>query len=202
MKNQYVRLFSFLFGVAFILSGVVFTFTRIYKDAKAKEKKEESIIADEIGNVYDTFYDKADEVNEFRNNLLKEISEYSSFYSNMQDKNDDMSKMVAEYEARVIELEDISSYLKDNCTSRYSILEANKKCDAYYINLEKAINVFIGDVSFYNSKIDEYNEWIVEENKSEFVTDKYEELTRYEFVRYKEYVDLNNDGTYLGMNAD
>lgn len=202
MKNQYVRLFSFLFGIAFILSGVVFTFTRVYKDAKAKEKEKESIIADEIGNVYDTFYDKADEVNEFRNNLLKEISDYSSFYSNMQDKNDDMSKMVAEYETRVIELEDISSYLKDNCTSRYSILEANKKCDAYYINLEKAINVFIGDVSFYNSKIDEYNEWIVEENKSEFVTDKYEELTKYEFVRYKEYVDLNNDGTYLGMNAD
>ena len=202
MKNQYIRLFSFLFGLAFILSGVIFTFTKIYKDDKARAIEKEDVIVDEIGDIYEKFYDMADSLNEYRNALIDEISEYTSYYSNMVEDADDMLEKVKVYEEKLIELEDISTYLKENCQLKYSSLEANKKCIAYYINLEKATNLFIGDVKFYNSKIDEYNKWIVEENESEFLKDKYEELSKYEFVRYKEYVDLNNDDTYLGMNAD
>ena len=73
---------------------------------------------------------------------------------------------IGKYETIIKEAEDISTYLKEKCNITYSVAEANEKCDLYYKNLEKSINVFVGDLEFFNSKIKEYNEWTVVENKS------------------------------------
>ena len=99
-----------------------------------------------------------------------------------------------------MEVEDISSYLKDNCGERYSVLEANEKCDAYYINLERTINIFVGDVEYLNSRINNYNEWTETENNSAIATQHYDKLEEYKAKKYTHYVDLNDDGTVLGMN--
>jgi hypothetical protein len=202
MKNQYVRLFSFLFGLTFIISGVIFTFTRVYKEAKAKEKEKESVIVDEIGSVYDKFYEKYSDIESYRDGLLDEILEYTSYFSNMTEGYEDMMKKITSYETMITELEDMSSYLNENCEMKYSSSSANNSCDYYYKYLEKTINLFLGDKNFFNQKIKEYNEWIIEENESEFIKTKYEELKEFESSKYTEYVDLNKDKTYLGMNAD
>ncbi len=106
------------------------------------------------------------------------------------------------YETQLTELDNNSSYLKENCGKRYSSSSANKSCNSYYIYLEKTVNLFIGDVKFFSRKVEDYNKWIVEENKSEFIKEKYKELEEYKSSKYTEYVDLNKDDTYLGMNAD
>ena len=202
MKNQYLRLFSLLFGITFILSGVIFTFTKMYKNDKEKERELEEEIVDEIGSVYQKFFDKTNELNDNRNVLLDEIAEYISFYTGMPDDYDAMIEKVSNYELELSELDDMSSYLKSKCEKVYSSSDANNKCYAYYINLEKSVNLFIGDVKFLNSKLEEYNEWAEEENKSEFITKKYEMLDKYQSSKYNDYVDLNKDGTYLAMNND
>ena len=80
------------------------------------------------------------------------------------------------------------------------------------MNLEKSINSFVSDISFLNNKIDEYNEWI-KTNKEEKIivtegkkkvqkTIVYENLDTFSPKYYRDYVDVNNDGTYLGKNAD
>lgn len=202
MKQQYIKLFSFLLGLTFIFSGVIYTFVSSYKDEKEEKKKEEVIIADEIGNVYKTFYQKEDDLSSFRKDLIKEFNEYVSFYSEMEEGYDDMVDNFKKYEVYVQEIEDTSSYLKDKCKSKYSSSDANEKCNYYYIYLEKSINMFVEDIKFFNNKIDEYNKWIEAENESVIKEDEHEKLEKYDSKKYKDYVDLNNDGTYLGMNSD
>ena len=48
MKRQYIRLFSFLIGLTFLISGVLFSFVNNYKQEKKRIIAEEGVIADEI----------------------------------------------------------------------------------------------------------------------------------------------------------
>ena len=134
MKNQYIRLFSSLLGITFILSGVIFAFTKTYKDDKNKKIQEEYIIVDEIGNVYQTFFDKESNLTSYRTSIIDKINEYVTYYSQMPDGYSEIIEMVENYETQITEIEDISSYLKDKCTGKYSVVETNEKCNAYYIN--------------------------------------------------------------------
>ncbi len=202
MKRQYIRLFSFLIGLSFLISGVLFSLVNNYKIEKREKIKEEGIIADEIIDVYETFYSKEKDLNIFREELLDDIKEFSEYFANMPNGYKLIVPKLEEYEEKVTEIVDASYYLKQKCVKRYSVLVANDKCDAYYINLEKTINIFIGDMEIINSKINDYNDWIVEENKSDFVLEKYKELKTINMTKYNEYVDLNKDGTYLGKRNE
>ncbi len=202
MKRQYIRLFSFLIGITFIVSGLLFTLVNNYKKEKKKIIEEEIVIADEIGDVYETFYNKEKDLSLFRDELLNDIKEFSEYFAGMPEGYETIIPKMEEYETKITEIEDGSHYLKQKCNKRYSVLTANDKCDAYFINLEKTINIFIGDLKYFNSKIDAYNEWIVEENKSVLVTNKYKPLDNYIAKKYTKYVDLNEDETYLGMSGE
>lgn len=200
MKQQYIKLFSFLLGISFILSGCIYTYVNTYKQDKKEKVKHDTEIADEIGNVYKTFYDKVKNLSTYRDSLAEEMAKYTTYYSEMPDGYNEIIKKIGAYEEKVKETEDITSYLEDKCDTKYSVKEANEKCNAYYINLEKSINVFIGDVESFNSKIKEYNEWTKVENESVIATVEYKTLKEYKLEKYTDYVDLNKDGTYLGMN--
>lgn len=203
MKEQYIKLFSFLLGLSFIISGVLFTVvSATVKEDKKKAIEEDNKIADEIGNVYATFYEKENTLSNYRDTLNKDISNYVVFYTDMPGGYKKIIEKISKYDTYVKEINDISYYLSQNCSKNYSVLEANDKCTAYYINMEKTINSFIGDIEFFNSKIDEFNEWAEKENKSVLASKKYQKLEKYVSKEFTSYVDLNGDGTYLGMNAD
>lgn len=203
MKQQYLRLFAFIFGLAFIISGVIFTFTKMYKDGREKMIADEKVVADEIGDVYKTFFEKESELTTYRDELIKDFNNYVTFYADMPKGYEGMAGKIKQYETLITEIEDVSAYLEDKCTSKYSVSEANDKCIAYYLNLERTINTFIRDNEYFNSKIKEFNEWTVEENKSVLMNAvKYDELEEFKAEKYTKYVDLNKDGTYLGQNAD
>lgn len=203
MKREYAKLFSFLIGIAFILSGIIFTLTRVYKNNKAQSIEEENIIATEIKNVYESFKIKTEEFSTKRDLINSDISEYVSYYTGIEKNYNDMIEELKEYENLVIEVEDAAVYLKKHCLNEsYSDQDANNKCNAYIINYEKTVNSFISDIEFFNNKIDEYNNWIISENEELDNEDKYTKVERYKATKYKEYIDINNDGTYLGRNSD
>lgn len=203
MKREYAKLFSFLIGITFILSGIIFTLTRVYKNNKAQSIEEENIIAAEIKNVYESFKIKTEEFSTKRDLINSDISEYVSYYTGIEKNYNDMIEELKEYENLVIEVEDSAVYLKKHCLNEsYSDQDANNKCNAYIINYEKTVNSFISDIEFFNSKIDEYNNWIISENEELDNEDKYTKVERYKATKYKEYIDINNDGTYLGRNSD
>ena len=202
MKRQYLRLFSFLIGITFIISGILFTLVNNYKESRKKVQEEEKVIADEIGDVYKTFYEKEVDLSTYRDSLLNDIKEFSVFFTEMPDGYGAIIPKVEKYETMITEIEDISVFLSDKCKRRYSQLEANDKCDAYYKNLEKTINIFIEDILVFNAKINDYNEWTETENKSLIATRTYDKLGEYKVKKYTDYVDLNDDGTYLGRNNE
>ena len=195
-KREYAKLASFILGLTFIIAGIIFSVTQVYKENRDKKRAEEAVIIDEIVKNYETFNTKAEEFSEKRTDI-----------------NDDMMKELEDYEALLKEVDESGSYLKNNCISKtYSSADANHKCNTYIMNLEKSINSFVVDISFLNNKIDEYNEWI-KTNKEEKIivtegkkkvqkTIVYENLDKFSPKYYKDYVDINNDGTYLGKNAD
>ena len=113
----------------------------------------------------------------------------------------DIIEQTNTYEEKIKEVEDVSSYLKEKCKKTYSSVDANEKCNAYYINLEKTINTFVKSVSYLNTKIDEYNSWTEKENESIGATVEYEKLDKYAPKYYKDYVDLNEDNTYLEKDS-
>ena len=203
MKREYAKLFSFLIGITFILSGIIFTLTRVYKDNKFQNAQEESIIADEIKNIYEAFKIKVEEFSTKRDLINSDISEYVSYYTGIEENHDDMIEELKKYENLVAEVEDSAVYLKSHCLNEnYSDQDANNKCNAYIINYEKTVNSFVSDIEFFNSKIDEYNNWIIDENEELDDEEKYKEVDRYKASKYKEYIDINNDGFYLGRNSD
>ena len=203
MKREYAKLFSFLIGIAFILSGIIFTLTRVYKDNKFQNAQEESIIADEIKDIYEAFKIKVEEFSTKRDLINSDISEYVSYYTGIEENHDDMIEELKKYENLVAEVEDSAVYLKSHCLNEnYSDQDANNKCNAYIINYEKTVNSFVSDIEFFNSKIDEYNNWIIDENEELDDEEKYKEVDRYKASKYKEYIDINNDGFYLGRNSD
>ena len=203
MKREYAKLFSFLIGITFILSGIIFTLTRVYKDNKFQNAKEESIIVDEIKDIYEAFKIKVEEFSTKRDLINSDISEYVSYYTGIEENHDDMIEELKKYENLVAEVEDSAVYLKSHCLNEnYSDQDANNKCNAYIINYEKTVNSFVSDIEFFNSKIDEYNNWIIDENEELDDEEKYKEVDRYKASKYKEYIDINNDGFYLGRNSD
>ncbi len=203
MKREYAKLFSFLIGITFILSGIIFTLTRVYKDNKFQNAQEESIIADEIKDIYEAFKIKVEEFSTKRDLINSDISEYVSYYTGIEENHDDMIEELKKYENLVAEVEDSAVYLKSHCLNEnYSDQDANNKCNAYIINYEKTVNSFVSDIEFFNSKIDEYNNWIIDENEELDDEEKYKEVDRYKASKYKEYIDINNDGFYLGRNSD
>lgn len=203
MKQQYLRLFAFMFGVAFIVSGVIFVFTQMYKDDREKKIAAEQVIADEIGDEYKTFFELESELTAYRDELMKSFSSYVTFYADMPKGYEKIKKAITEYETKIVAISDASAFLEAKCIDKYADSNANDKCIAYYINLEKTINVFVGDLEFFNSKIKEFNDWTEEENKSVLMTAvKYDKLEEFVASKYTDYVDLNHDGTYLGQNAD
>lgn len=202
MKQQYINFFAFLFCVSLIITGVIFGFTELYKGNRKRKMEKEQVIADEIGDVYKTFFDLESDLTKSRDLLMKDYLEYSSFFSNMPSGYEAIKVKITDYETKITEIEDASSYLKKKCVDKYSVTSANDKCNAYYINLEKTINTFVNDIQLFNNKIKEYNEWTEEENKSVLATTKYEKLESFVAVKYTDYVDLNKDTTYLGQNAD
>lgn len=202
MKQQFLRLFSFILGIAFIASGVIFTVVTSYKDDRNKMIEEQEKIADEIGDVYKVFFDMETNLSAYRDEVMKDFANYVTFYSDMPKGYQGIMEKIGEYDNKITEIEDAASYLEAKCVDKYSVLEANDKCIAYYLNRERTINTFVGDTEYFNSKIKEFNDWTEVENASVLATVKYEKLEEYVSEKHSKYVDLNNDGTFLGQNAD
>ena len=203
MKKAYLILFSIMIGISLIIASVIFVITSNFKDAKSKEIEDERVIMDEIGDVYKTFSDKIVEFSETHNSYIKSIDDNTTFYADYPVNYEKLKKLTAEYETALTEIEDMDTFLEEKCKDQfYSEKEVNNNCLSFKRNKEKTINTFIEDIKYVNHKIELYNEWTVTENQSIIATTKYNKLEDITSSKYTDYVDLDGDGIFLGVNAD
>ena len=199
MKRDYIRLFSFMIGVTLLLSAIIYGISNSYKQSKQREIDAEREIIDEIGVFYDTFQIKVEEFKDTREKTLDAIEEYSSYYTGMDEKYPEIIEQIKKYDVKVKELADADEYLNSYCINKsYSDTTTNQKCINFVMNYEKSVNTFIGDIKFFNNKIDQYNKWTETENQNDAKKRTYEKVEQYSSSNFKDYIDLNKDGTYLG----
>jgi hypothetical protein len=193
-----------MIGVSLLIASGVFVATNSFKEGKKKEIEDEKIIMDEIGNVYKTFSDKISEFSEKHNTFLKDVDDLTQFFADIPKNYENLKTLTIEYEKNMTEIDDMDSFLVEKCKKDqyYSDKEVNNNCLSYKRNKEKTINTFIEDIKYLNHKIESYNEWTDTANQSIIATTKYNKLNKIESSKYTDYVDLDGDQIFLGVNAD
>ncbi len=204
MKREYVKLFSFMIGISLVIASLIFVFSQDVKAEKQKEIDNENAIMDEIGDIYTAFTKKAEEFADTHEAFIKNIDDKTEYFDIVPDNYQDLLKSAINYENTLVEIDDMDSYLYERCTGNhfYSRPEVNTNCLTYIRNMEKLTNTFIEDIKYFNHRIELFNEWTEENNASVIATKKYDKLEDYKSEKYNEYVDLDKDGTYLGVVSD
>jgi len=204
MKREYIKLFSFMIGISLVIASLVFVFTQNVKAEKQKEIDDENAIMDEIGEVYTVFTKKAEEFADAHDEFIENIDKKTEYFDMVPDHYNELVENAKKYEQSLVEIDDMDTYLYDRCTGNkfYSRPDTNNNCLTYVRNMEKLTNIFIEDIKYFNHRITSFNDWTVENNASVIATKKYDTLGEYKSEKYNEYVDLDKDGTYLGVAAD
>ena len=84
---------------------------------------------------------------------------------------------------------EVISRLDSDCSGKkYSDANTNQICISYMINYEEMNNVFVSDVSYVNSIVDNYN------------SNHNEKLEKYSSD--VDYIDYNKDGAYAGKEGE
>ena len=199
MKKDYIKLFSFMVGVALIITSVVYAVTNNYKGKKQKIVDEEKKLIDQVNEEYNSFEIIEEEFTELRDKTLNEISDYSSFYTGMDTKYESVIASVKTYDEEIKKLADSTKVLSKICVDKsYSDQTTNQKCINFIYNYEKSVNTFIGDIAFFNKKINDYNTWTETENESPVKKRTYSKVENYTATSFTDYIDVNKDGVYLG----
>ena len=202
MKKEYIKLFSFMIGVALLLSAVVYAISNGYKGSKQKAIDNEKKIIEEIGSAYDSFSIKLEEFSSLRDKTITDIEDYSSYYTGMDTKYEEIIEEVKEYDKAAGDLKKSTADLSKKCVNKsYSDSVVNQKCINYIMNYERSVNTFVGDIIFFNTKIDTFNKWVETENESKTKEREYKKVDNYTASSFKDYVDVNKDGTYLGKKS-
>lgn len=189
MKRK-ISLIVAIVGLISLIAGGSLLFKSLTASRDEYESLKTSIIND-----YENFKVKIESFSEERTNVYEGLNEIT--YLTDMIANYDL--LVAEYDKygeALKEIEESSKGLKVNCYKKNFVeTEINNKVSAFTINYEQAINYYIQDVEKFNEKVRAYNTWVNTNNlqATHKIYDEYESL-------YKDYVDVNGDGIFNGVN--
>ena len=175
-----------LLVVLVIIGGISFLGYNFVKDYKEDVKNTKEIL-----KVLDTEYtDFEKQIVDYNKNLtsLIELLKKSTYVDIIDSKKGELVKLIDTVSEQ---LDKLSSYknLSKYCGKKYSDGKTNRNCSSFYKTYEKSVNVYVDVVSVYNDVVKRYND-VVDESKK---------MKLYE-SKYKDYIDYNKDGTYLGKD--
>lgn len=179
-----------IIGIICMLAGASLLIVNVNNGKKEYESLKTSIVND-----YEDFKVKIESFSEERTNIYNSLNEIT-YLTDLSVNYDKLVQEYKDYELTLQEIENSSKNLKVNCYKKdYIETDINNKVSAFTINYEQAVNYYIQDVEAFNEKVRNYNNWI----QTSQVATTYVELAEFE-SSYKEYVDINGDGIYNGVN--
>ena len=179
-----------IIGIICMLAGASLLVVNVNNGKKEYESLKTSIVND-----YEDFKVKIESFSEERTNIYNSLNEIT-YLTDLSVNYDKLVQEYKDYELTLQEIENSSKNLKVNCYKKdYIETDINNKVSAFTINYEQAVNYYIQDVEAFNEKVRNYNNWI----QTSQVATTYVELAEFE-SSYKEYVDINGDGIYNGVN--
>lgn len=187
MKKRKLAFLMLVFGMLFIIFGVIILVYQEIHSTKYGQKKVELTIIEENDN----FRKKVDSFNEERSFYYNEVVS-NLFSETVEDHYEDWILILDEYTAKVDSMEAASLYLKENCVNKYySNRDVMNKCDAFVIAYETVINYYTKDILSFNEVLKEYRR---ENNLDEEDTEIKNYVSKYN------YMDVNFDGEFIGKN--
>ncbi len=195
MKKQMIILMLILVGITLLISGGIFYLVGHYKNNRQVSIESEKNLYALIDNNYNRFQEKINTLEEEKQTVYEGLYKFITYFQEMPNEYENITKVFEGHETFVKDIDTLSDFLKDKCIDRvYDKNATMLKCKTFMLNYESAINGFVQDVKVLNNKIEEYNEWIVEHEKEE-----YKPLEKFVPKIFKEYIDVNKDGTFTGL---
>ncbi len=160
MKKRNVILIIFI--VLLIGMGIILGISKLFSAMKSeneevkKNMEEIHFLYDDLNKNASLFNTKKEEYNSIMGTL---------YYTNTQEKNSAIVKILNEYDTIIGEIIKIGNSLKEKCTFTYTDNEVVQKCNSYQISYESAMQVFKADIKRYNTLVENYNVWTKENPK-------------------------------------
>lgn len=187
MKKKWVIISSIIVLIVAILVTCGTIFVKNFNE----DKKKTLVIMEEIKEKYKEFSPLVEKFSEARANFYNGKEELF-FLESINDNREAIAALMNDYETLVMNVHTSSAYLQENCDRKYSSSSVNNTCNLFKQGYEAVMNYYMTDIEVYNMLVQEYNEWITENNLAE------EPLSKYQFSLYNAYIDYDKDGSYLG----
>lgn len=188
MKKKIIPIIIIIGAIIMIAIGTIIVVGGVKRDEEAIKKAMDSIVTD-----YETFKKEIENFSTQRESIYNEVMN-TPYYSDVFNNYNSNIEKIKTYENLVSEIDKSSKGLKTNCVNkRYKDQDITNKCNAFIINYEQSMNYFVNDITRFNTRIDEYNDWSTTANTDK----KYTKLEKYD-SKYNKYVDINNDKVFSG----
>lgn len=167
-------------GLILVIVGVLLN----YLTGSLNNKKNENI-KNEILDSYKKFEETSQIITGERNIITSELVNHY-FNEEVEDNYDNWITKLNEYENTVKEIDKYKNVIDDLCINKeYKDSKVKSACESMMIGYETSINYFVKDINNFNVFINDYNEENSENMKKEYG------------ISYN-YIDINDDGKYLG----
>ena len=187
-KTRILSVLMMIIAVVLIISGYTLLFVDEYK-ADAEEKNSYASL---IKTSFTSYNMNLEEIS----NDIKNLDIFNEkYYAEIKNNYNTSINKIKKIEDNIIKIKTESETLIYECQNRdYNDYDIENKCETIEYNYEAIVNAFISIKNKYNDKIDEYNNWIV--NQKNMNTNS---LEKYQSSYYNEYIDINQDGEYSGI---
>mgnify|MGYP004531853895 FL=1 len=183
--NKKIPTIFLIVGILLVIIGISLTVLKVTNnDSKNKKEKENKILEE-----YEKFRNKVDNFNSSRDDYYNKVAK-NLYPESVENNYENWISTLDVYTKATDEVEEGSSYLKDNCVNTYySNNDVKNKCDAFVIAYETAINYYTKDVYAFNDNLNLYRRNNINSNSN---------IIDYE-LKYN-YVDIDSDGKFWGKD--
>ena len=205
MNKEKMKLYGFMIVTTLVVATLILFIVNGIEESGRKKREEEAEVMDKIEKSYDNFLVTLEEFASEHDDYITELTEKTSINTAISSNYKDLKATVENYEKRLSEIEGDSKFLYDSCYKKYTNYNrksTNTDCLKYIRNMEQIYNSFIEDVKYVNTRIEEYNKWTETYNESSLSLTTYKKVDKIKATKYTDYVDLDEDGIYLGKLED
>lgn len=183
--NKKIPTIFLIVGILLVIIGISLTVFKVTNnDSKNKKEKENKILEE-----YEKFRNKVDSFNSSRDDYYNKVAK-NLYPESVQNNYENWISTLDVYTKATDEVEEGSSYLKENCVNKYySNNDVKNKCEAFVIAYETAINYYTKDVYAFNDNLNLYRRNNINSNSN---------IIDYE-LKY-DYVDIDSDGKFWGKD--
>ena len=187
------RVVVIILSILFIGLGIFCTY---YTISLEKNRKVEQELKESIENDYDQFKEALEAFSAERSKVYELLAQID-YLENIPDLYDDLITAFTSYEKTLDNIVSTGDKLKENLLDKeFKNKDLVNKKEAYITNYEQTNNYFVSDVKKYNSQLEIYNQMVEADTSGSF-----KKLDLYE-SKYKELIDVNNDGIFSGIDPE